>query len=49
MSDDVIGAYKGKETEYLRMERTVVGNEEILHSHPINKEQYNKLLKPNDQ
>ena len=47
-SNDIIGAYKGKETEYLRVERTIIGNEEVLHSHPIDKIQFNKLIKPSN-
>lgn len=47
MADIKIGGYKGKETEYMRVERTIIGNEELLHSHPIDKGQFDKLTKTN--
>ncbi|MBI6865705.1 hypothetical protein [Lysinibacillus fusiformis] len=40
--NEVIGAKKGKETCYVRVECTS-GN--IIHGHPIPEEEYNKLLK----
>ncbi len=40
-----IGANNGKETRYIRVEMTVIGNTEVLHAHPISKESFNKLIK----
>jgi len=42
-SNDIIGASAGRETNYMRVELTKSTNE--LHSSPITKQQYEKLLK----